>query len=78
MRTCASCGRQNPDEQDFCACGEYLRWEPTSMLPAVHASGPPAADAASPVEESAPPPPQGGPPAAAPPPVAPPPDRPAP
>lgn len=37
MRTCASCGRQNADDQDFCACGEYLRWDPTSFVRAVPA-----------------------------------------
>jgi beta-lactam-binding protein with PASTA domain len=44
VRTCPSCGRQNADDQDFCACGEYLRWEPTSLLPS--ASAPAAAPAA--------------------------------
>jgi beta-lactam-binding protein with PASTA domain/Tol biopolymer transport system component len=37
VRTCRSCGRQNADDRDFCVCGEYLRWEPTSMLPATPA-----------------------------------------
>ena len=35
MRECRSCGRVNPDDADFCECGEYLRWEPTDYLPAV-------------------------------------------
>lgn len=35
MRTCASCGRENPDDRDFCECGEYLRWEPTGFVKAV-------------------------------------------
>src|SRR5580658_8832061 len=35
MRTCASCGRENPQEADFCSCGEYLRWEPTNFVKAV-------------------------------------------
>ncbi len=35
MRTCRACGRENPDERDFCECGEYLRWEPTGYMPAV-------------------------------------------
>ena len=30
MRTCQSCGRKNALDVDFCACGEYLRWEPTN------------------------------------------------
>ena len=43
MRVCKSCGRENPDERDFCECGEYLRWEPTNFVPAVSA---PASDPA--------------------------------
>ena len=43
MRICRSCGRENPDESDFCTCGEYLRWEPTNFMPSVAA---PEADAA--------------------------------
>jgi beta-lactam-binding protein with PASTA domain len=35
MRNCHSCGRENPDERDFCECGEYLRWEPTGFVKAV-------------------------------------------
>jgi hypothetical protein len=35
MRTCPSCGRENPDDNDFCQCGEYLRWEPTSYRPVI-------------------------------------------
>ena len=35
MRVCASCGRENPDDADFCVCGEYLRWEPTNHVRAV-------------------------------------------
>ena len=35
MRVCASCGRENPDDRDFCECGEYLRWEPTGVVQAV-------------------------------------------
>ena len=37
MRVCRSCGRENPDDADFCSCGEYLRWEPTNFLPSVAA-----------------------------------------
>ena len=45
VRTCPNCGRQNADDQDFCVCGEYLRWEPTGL----HASAPaPSAPAPSP------------------------------
>src|SRR5829696_6286814 len=36
MRTCQSCGKENADDQDFCTCGEYLRWEPTGYaMPAI-------------------------------------------
>ena len=35
MRVCASCGRENPDDRDFCECGEYLRWEPTGVVHAI-------------------------------------------
>ncbi len=38
MRTCPSCGRENPDGNDFCQCGEYLRWEPTSYRPVIQRS----------------------------------------
>jgi beta-lactam-binding protein with PASTA domain len=41
VRTCSSCGREHPDERDFCECGEYLRWDPTRIVQAVPA--PPAA-----------------------------------
>ena len=37
MRTCQSCGKENPDDQDFCSCGEYLRWEPTGLRAGDHA-----------------------------------------
>jgi beta-lactam-binding protein with PASTA domain len=47
MKTCESCGRENADDADFCACGEYLRWEPTNyQMPAIVPPAPdPAADA---------------------------------
>jgi beta-lactam-binding protein with PASTA domain len=56
VRICRSCGRENPDESDFCTCGEYLRWEPTNYLPSVApadaqangAAAPEAAEAAAP------------------------------
>jgi len=35
MRTCQSCGKENPPDQDFCSCGEYLRWEPTGYMQAI-------------------------------------------
>jgi beta-lactam-binding protein with PASTA domain len=35
MKVCKSCGRQNPDDHDFCECGEYLRWERTAPVTAV-------------------------------------------
>ena len=37
MRTCQSCGKQNPPDRDFCDCGEYLRWEPTGLRRRGHA-----------------------------------------
>src|SRR3954466_379807 len=61
MRVCSSCGRENPDDRDFCECGEYLRWDPTGVVQAitpemveqaVEQAGPPAGAAAA-----APPPP---------------------
>ncbi|HEY1715191.1 MAG TPA: PASTA domain-containing protein [Solirubrobacteraceae bacterium] len=45
MRICRSCGRENPDDSDFCSCGEYLRWEPTNFLPSVAAPDAEAAQA---------------------------------
>ena len=33
MRSCPRCAREAPWEQDFCLCGEYLRWEPTGQTP---------------------------------------------
>src|SRR4051812_38170773 len=58
MRTCQSCGRENPLERDFCECGEYLRWELTGSMTAV----PPEQPSQLPADESpqapvAPPPP---------------------
>ena len=35
MRVCANCGRENPNDRDFCECGEYLRWDPTGVVQAV-------------------------------------------
>src|SRR3954452_7179023 len=49
MRQCVSCGKQNPDDQDFCSCGEYLRWEPTGYFEAVKPPEPKPQDAAPPV-----------------------------
>ncbi len=58
MRICRSCGRENPDESDFCSCGEYLRWEPTNFLPSVAAPDGEAAHAngaaSGPAETAAP------------------------
>jgi beta-lactam-binding protein with PASTA domain len=61
MRTCQSCGLQNPPDRDFCECGEYLRWEPTGYVQAItpEMAAQAAAEAAAPAED---------PPAAAPPP----------
>jgi beta-lactam-binding protein with PASTA domain len=87
MRTCQSCGLQNPPDRDFCECGEYLRWEPTGYVQAVTPemvaqaaaeAGPanpaaPADEAAAPAQPAPAQPPQEPPAAAAPPPAAPPP-----
>ena len=35
VRICPRCQRENPDDADFCTCGEYLRWDPTGQVPAV-------------------------------------------
>jgi beta-lactam-binding protein with PASTA domain len=35
MKACQSCGKENPPDQDFCSCGEYLRWEPTGFVQAI-------------------------------------------
>ena len=35
MRVCSACSRENPDDRDFCECGEYLRWDPTGVVQAV-------------------------------------------
>jgi beta-lactam-binding protein with PASTA domain len=71
MRTCQSCGRENPADQDFCQCGEYLRWEPTGLVQAITPEmADAAAAAAPPAEPAAPaPPPPGQPAPAAPPPA---------
>ncbi len=58
MRICPTCGRENPDDADFCVCGEYLRWEPTNHVRAVAAPGAAraaVADRAETVEETGPP-----------------------
>src|SRR5215218_6222758 len=78
MRTCQSCGKENPADRDFCDCGEYLRWDPTGFVDAVTpemaaaaaAEAAPPADPAPPPAAAAPPPPGAAPPpaAAAPPP----------
>src|SRR3982751_5667092 len=57
MRTCQSCGKENPDDQDFCSCGEYLRWEPTGYMQAVTPEMAAEAAAAPPEPTPAPPPP---------------------
>jgi hypothetical protein len=38
VTTCPSCGRPKPEDRDFCECGEYLRWDPTSYRPVVQRS----------------------------------------
>jgi beta-lactam-binding protein with PASTA domain len=55
MRTCQSCGLQNPPDRDFCECGEYLRWEPTGYVQAItpEMAAQAAAEAAAPAQEQA-------------------------
>jgi hypothetical protein len=53
VRVCPSCGHENPDDVDFCQnCGQYVRWEPTTVAPSVK----PAAAAAATEAPPAPPP----------------------
>jgi beta-lactam-binding protein with PASTA domain len=56
MRTCQSCGLQNPPDRDFCECGEYLRWEPTSIVSAItpEMAAQAAQEAAAPAEPETP------------------------
>jgi beta-lactam-binding protein with PASTA domain len=58
MRTCQSCGLQNPPDRDFCECGEYLRWEPTGYVQAItpEMAAQAAAEAAAPGQDQAAPP----------------------
>ncbi len=58
MRTCQSCGRENPPDRDFCECGEYLRWDPTGFVDAItpEMAAAAAAEAAPPPAPAAPPP----------------------
>ena len=61
MRTCQSCGKENPADRDFCSCGEYLRWEPTGFVQAItpEMAAEAAAQAAPPkAPEPEPPPPR--------------------
>jgi beta-lactam-binding protein with PASTA domain len=58
MTTCPSCGRELEPGRDFCACGEYVRWEPTGYLPAIT---PEQAAAARREADGASPPPAGAP-----------------
>jgi hypothetical protein len=55
MRTCQSCGLQNPPDRDFCECGEYLRWEPTGYVQAItpEMAAQAAAEAAAPAQDPA-------------------------
>jgi beta-lactam-binding protein with PASTA domain len=65
VRICPRCQRENPDDADFCTCGEYLRWDPTGQMPAVPLPPPiqqPPAAAAPPGQPGAPPAPGGTPP----------------
>jgi beta-lactam-binding protein with PASTA domain len=53
MRVCRACGRENPDDADFCTCGEYLRWEPTNFVEAAKPA-PAASTDSAPTEEQVP------------------------
>src|SRR4051795_12092225 len=66
MRTCQSCGKENPPDQDFCSCGEYLRWEPTGFMSAItpEAAAQAAAEAPPPAQPATPPQPPPAPPEA--------------
>jgi len=66
MRTCQSCGKENPPDRDFCSCGEYLRWEPTGFVQAItpemaaeaaKQAAPPSTPEPEPAPGAAPPPP---------------------
>jgi beta-lactam-binding protein with PASTA domain len=79
MRVCSSCGRENPDDRDFCECGEYLRWDPTGVVQAItpevlqaaqEQTPPAAAEAPAAPAEPGPAAPQQPPPATPPPPAA--------
>ena len=67
MRTCQSCGKENPADRDFCSCGEYLRWEPTGFVQAItpEMAAEAAAQAAPPKEPDPAPPRRPPPPPAA-------------
>src|SRR6476659_4165790 len=69
MRTCQSCGKENPPDRDFCSCGEYLRWEPTGYVQAItpEMAAQAAAEAAPAGQQPSPAPGQDGPAAASPP-----------
>src|SRR5829696_7905840 len=62
MRVCSACSRENPDDRDFCECGEYLRWDPTGVVQAItpevlqaaQQQTPPAADAPAQADGAAP------------------------
>ena len=54
MKSCPNCGRENPADQDFCQCGEYLRWEPTGFMPALPPELADGAPAAPPTEPAPP------------------------
>jgi beta-lactam-binding protein with PASTA domain len=64
MRICQSCGRENPDDRDFCECGEYLRWDPTGVVQAVTPEILEQAAAAAPDQPAPAPPPPPAPPGA--------------
>ena len=55
MRVCYSCGRENPDDRDFCECGEYLRWDPTGVVQAITPEVLQAAQQEAPPAAAAPP-----------------------
>ena len=55
MSTCPSCGRPKPEDRDFCECGEYLRWDPTTYRQVVQRTPGPEAESAPPPATPEPP-----------------------
>jgi len=50
VKKCPVCGRENPEDRDFCECGEYLRWEQTTYRPVVKPPAPAPQSAGRPAD----------------------------